>query len=88
VSTQVWILAAVSIPLTFLTVALWWVGVYMSTFTAESADEEVRLPKKQNKAPLLVSWRENKSPTTVDPEAGRSPGSVGTWSTNAPTVKG
>jgi len=89
VSTQAWILAAVSIPLTLLTVALWWMCVYLNTLSAKPkpVDEEMRISEDLSKIQPSTFRGRNPSRNVVDHEPSNTLNMVGTWSTNATTLR-
>ncbi|KAJ9300347.1 hypothetical protein DTO271G3_2464 [Paecilomyces variotii] len=65
VSTDTWILAAISVPLTFLTVVLWWLFVHLSTITVELPDNEAQSPRTPGKVKLLswlLPWKSLRNP--------------------------
>ncbi|KAJ9273480.1 hypothetical protein DTO212C5_554 [Paecilomyces variotii] len=75
VSTDAWILAAISVPLTFLTVVLWWLFVHLSTITVELPDNEAQPPRTLGKVKLLswlLPWKPSRK--SSDLETGIVPG--------------
>ncbi|KAL1970711.1 hypothetical protein VTN77DRAFT_4355 [Rasamsonia byssochlamydoides] len=91
VSAQVWILVAVAIPLTGLTIALWWACVRFGPLLRATS----RQPTLEKNG-MQWSLSSRRQSTKTDLESGvaspqfpfwRSPASVGTWSTTATTLK-